>query len=49
MLSASSYEPGFRGLALPLNPLQNFSMCSHERVGWLGFRDLGKRAGNFAI
>ena len=33
-----------------------FSMCSYERAGWLGSRDLGfsnrdlgKRAGNFAI
>ena len=26
-----------------------FSMCSYEREGWLGSRDLGKRAGNFAI
>ena len=33
-----------------------FSMCLYERVGWLGSRelgfsnrDLGKRAGNFAI
>ena len=31
-------------------------MCSYERAGWLGYRDLGfsnwdlgKRAGNFAI
>ena len=24
-------------------------MCSYERAGWLGSRDLGKRAGNFAI
>ena len=27
----------FRDLALPLK----FSMCSHERVGWLGSRDFG--------
>ena len=26
-----------------------FSMCSCERAGWLSSRDLGKRAGNFAI
>ena len=33
-----------------------FSMCSYERVGWLGsrdlgfsYRDLGKQAQNFAI
>ena len=26
-----------------------FAMCSYERAGWLGSRDLGKRAGNFAI
>ena len=33
-----------------------FSMCSYERAGWLGSRDLGfsnrdlgKRTGNFAI
>ena len=26
-----------------------FSMCSYERAGWLGSRDLGKRAGSFAI
>ena len=25
-----------------------FSTCSYERAGWLGSRDLGKRAGNFA-
>ena len=24
-------------------------MCSYHRAGWLGFRDVGKRAGNFAI
>ena len=41
-LRVSSYEPGW------------FSMCSYERVAWLGYRDLsfsnrdlGKRARNF--
>ena len=43
LLRASSYEPGFRDLALPLNSL----MCSYERAGWLGSRDLGKWAGKF--
>ena len=28
---------------------EKFSMCSYERTGWLGSRDLGKRAGNFAM
>ena len=50
LLRDSSYEPGFRDLALPLNSL----MCSYERAGWLGSRDLGfsnrdlgKSAGKF--
>ena len=69
---ASSYEPGFRGLALPqprsvhmrgqagsvseISPYTSASMCSYDRAGWLGSRDLGffnrdlgKRAGNFSI
>ena len=28
---------------------EKFSMCSYERAGWLGSRDLGKRAGNFTM
>ena len=30
--------------------LQNFaiSMCSYEKAGWPGYRDLGNRAGNFS-
>ena len=54
-LRASSYEPGFRDLALPLNSFVKFSMSSYDRAGWLGSRDLGffnrdlgKRAENFA-
>ena len=31
------------------NLLCQFFMCSYGRAGWLGCRDLGKRAGNFAI
>ena len=53
---ASSYEPGFRDLGTSLYPFKKFSTCSYERAGWLGCqdlgfsnRDLGKRAGNFAI
>ena len=37
-------------------PVSEISPCSYERAGWLGYRDLGfsnrdlgKRAGNFAI
>ena len=41
---------------LTSKPFLKFSKCSYERAGWLSsqdvrfcYRDLGKRAGNFAI
>ena len=60
-LRASSYEPGLTGMArFPRSRLAalfftKISMCSYEKAGWpgnrdLGFsdRDLGNRAGNFS-
>ena len=53
---ASSYEPGWPRSHLTSKSFVKTLMCSYERAGWLGYRDLGfsnrdlgKRAGNFAI
>ena len=60
-LRASSYEPGrpgwlsFRDFASPLFSFTKILMCSYEKAGWPGYRDLGFcdrdlsiRAGNFS-
>ena len=48
-IGASSLEPGFRDLAFTSKSSVKFSMRSYDMAGWLGSRDLAKRAGNFAI
>ena len=53
-LRTSSHE--FSRSRVTTKSFVEFSVCSHERAGWLGSRDfgfsrqdLGKRAGNLAI